>query len=100
MVSYRTATAFERKFGRRELALKDSDQIPTKTGLDGAPFWDTKSYLEYQGTKFLERGFDAVTYVRLTEEMDSHDVGRDRGGVEAALRSLQIPVTIVGIDSD
>merc|ERR1719253_2230499 len=59
MVSYRTAQAFERKFGRREIALAHDKEIPTKVGLDGAPYWDTKSYLEYQGQKFLERGFDA-----------------------------------------
>jgi homoserine O-acetyltransferase len=44
--------------------------------------------------------FDAMTYVRLTQAMDSHDVGRGRGGLEKALASIQIPSLIVGIDSD
>lgn len=58
-----------------------------------------RRYLEYQGQKFLSR-FDALTYVRLTEKMDTHDVGRNRGGVEAALKSIKQPVLVLGIDSD
>ena len=32
--------------------------------------------------------------------MDTHDVGRNRGGVEAALKSVKQPVLVLGIDSD
>ena len=32
--------------------------------------------------------------------MDSHNIGRDRGGVEEAAGSLIQPVHVVGIDSD
>lgn len=32
--------------------------------------------------------------------MDTHDVGRGRGGMEAALRSVKQPVMVMGIDSD
>ena len=58
-----------------------------------------RRYLEYQGQKFLSR-FDALTYIKLTEKMDTHDVGRFRGGVEAALKSISQPVLVLGIDSD
>jgi homoserine O-acetyltransferase/O-succinyltransferase len=58
-----------------------------------------RRYLEYQGQKFLSR-FDALTYVRLTELMDTHDVGRGRGSVEAALRSIRQRLLVLGIDSD
>lgn len=37
-----------------------------------------------KGNKFLSR-FDAVSYVKLTESMDTHDVGRARGGVGTCL---------------
>lgn len=53
----------------------------------------------WQGTKFLER-FDANTYVVLTRLIDSHDVGRGRGGVAAALSRVEAPVLVVGISSD
>jgi homoserine O-acetyltransferase len=58
-----------------------------------------QSYLEYQAQKLLAR-FDAGTYVALTESLSSHDVGRGRGGVEAALRSCPVPVVVGGITSD
>ena len=32
--------------------------------------------------------------------MNSHDVGRDRGGVTAALAGIRCPVVVGGIDSD
>jgi homoserine O-acetyltransferase len=58
-----------------------------------------QSYLEYQGRKLVSR-FDAGTYVTLTESLSSHDVGRGRMGVEAALRSCPVPVVVGGITSD
>ncbi|MGV0853427.1 homoserine O-acetyltransferase MetX [Mycolicibacterium phlei] len=58
-----------------------------------------QSYLEHQGRKLVSR-FDAGTYVTLTDALSSHDVGRGRGGVEAALRSCPVPVVVGGITSD
>ncbi|MDT5348367.1 MAG: homoserine O-acetyltransferase/O-succinyltransferase [Mycobacterium sp.] len=58
-----------------------------------------QSYLEYQGDKLLTR-FDAGSYVALTETLNSHDVGRGRGGVAAALRGCPVPVVVGGITSD
>ena len=58
-----------------------------------------QSYLEYQGHKLLSR-FDAGTYVALTESLTSHDVGRGRGGIRAALGSCPVPVVVGGITSD
>jgi len=42
-----------------------------------------QSYLDFHGNKFTRR-FDANSYLVLTDAMDSHDLGRDRGGVAAA----------------
>lgn len=58
-----------------------------------------QSYLEYQGDKLLER-FDAGSYVVLTEALNSHDVGRNRGGVRNALSGCPVPVVVGGITSD
>jgi homoserine O-acetyltransferase len=44
--------------------------------------------------------FDAGSYVILTEALSSHDVGRGRGGVEAALRGCPVPAVVGGITSD
>ena len=54
----------------------------------------------YQGEKFILR-FDPVTYVKLTQQMDSHDVARNRGNdVAAVLGRVHIPALVLGIDSD
>jgi homoserine O-acetyltransferase len=58
-----------------------------------------QSYLEHQGSKLVAR-FDAGSYVVLTEALSRHDVGRDRGGVAAALHGCPVPVVVGGITSD
>ncbi len=58
-----------------------------------------ESYLEYHGRKLVQR-FDPNSYLVLTEAMNSHDVGRGRGGVEKALRQVTADVTVASVDSD
>ncbi len=58
-----------------------------------------QSYLDHQAGKLVER-FDPGSYVVLTEVLNNHDVGRDRGGVQAALNACEVPVIVGGIDSD
>ncbi|TQN40938.1 homoserine O-acetyltransferase [Blastococcus colisei] len=57
------------------------------------------SYLEHHAGK-LGRRFDAGSYVLLTEAMNSWDVGRGRGGVEAALSRVTARSVVAGVDSD
>jgi homoserine O-acetyltransferase len=58
-----------------------------------------ESYLDFHGNRFVRR-FDANSYIRLVDAMSSHDVGRGRGGVEAALKRVTTPMLVLGIDSD
>lgn len=58
-----------------------------------------ESYLDFHGNKFTRR-FDANSYVTLVQAMNSHDVGRDRGGLESALSAVTVPTVVIGIDSD
>ena len=57
------------------------------------------SYQRYQGKKLSDR-FDAYSYYYLGLSVDSHNVGRGRGGVEKALSGIKAHTTVVGIDSD
>jgi homoserine O-acetyltransferase len=57
------------------------------------------SYLRYQGSKLAKR-FQAFSYWTLTKAMDSHDIGRGRGGVEVALNTIQARLLAVGVNSD
>jgi homoserine O-acetyltransferase len=93
MVSYRTPQGYQAKFGRQ---LRSEDAVP----YGSQALWQVKSYLEYQGLKFVDR-FDPITYLKLTEQMDSHDISRNKGdSVEEVLRSIEIPTCVLGIDSD
>jgi len=85
-LTYRTEAEMDVRFGR-ELQGDDTGRFAVE------------SYLDHQADKLAHR-FDANTYIVLTEAMNSHDIGRDRGGVGAALASITIPVVAVAIDSD
>ena len=58
-----------------------------------------ESYLDHHAGKLGAR-FDANSYVVLSEAMNSHDVGRGRGGTAAALAAVRVPVVVGGVDSD
>ncbi|GAB2775987.1 homoserine O-acetyltransferase [Rhabdobacter roseus] len=57
------------------------------------------SYQQYQGDKFVKR-FNAFSYYTLTKVMDSHNVGRNRGGIVHALGLVKAHTLVVGIKSD
>jgi homoserine O-acetyltransferase len=57
------------------------------------------NYQRYQGIKLVNR-FNVVCYYRLTQTMDSHDVGRTRGGVLKALNRITAKTLVIGIKSD
>ena len=57
------------------------------------------TYQQYQGKKLVDR-FDAYSYYSLTRGVDTHNVGRGRGGVEAALKRVSAKILAIGIDSD
>lgn len=61
--------------------------------------FDIEGYLHYQGDKLASR-FDANAYLYLLRVMDSHDIGRDRGGIVEAARRITAPVTLIGIRTD
>lgn len=58
------------------------------------------SYQRYQGEKIVRRDFDAYNYWYLSYALDSMNIGRGRGGVEAALGRIQAKCRIVSITSD
>ncbi len=57
------------------------------------------NYQRYQGIKLVNR-FNVISYYRLSQSMDSHDTGRNRGGVKAALASIKAKTLVIGIQSD
>ena len=61
--------------------------------------FDVEGYLHYQGDKLGHR-FDANSYLYLSRAMDSHDIARGRGTLDAALARIEAATLMVGIRSD
>lgn len=57
------------------------------------------SYQQYQGEK-LRRRFNAMSYYRLSEAVDSHNIARGRGGIAEALSRIAARTLVVAISSD
>jgi len=83
-LTYRSAFELGQRFG---------------TGVQDDGRFAVASYLDHHADK-LARRFDAGSYVALTETMNSWDVGRGRGGVDAALARVTARALVAGVDSD
>ena len=57
------------------------------------------SYQQYQGEK-LRRRFNALSYYRLSEAVDSHNIARGRGSIAEALSKIEARALVVAISSD
>jgi len=89
-VTYRSEPELAARFGRDHQDGED----PWEGGR-----YAVESYLDHHADKLVRR-FDAGSYVTLTEAMNSHDIGRGRGGTAAALRRVRARTLVAGIDSD
>lgn len=84
MISYRSYEDFAIKQG------DDQEKVDN---------FNACSYLAYQGQKFVDR-FSPLSYFTITKAMDSHNVGRGRGGLKAALSQIQAETLVVNVSSD
>ena len=88
--TYRSAKELDQRFGR----IPQGGEQPLEGGavrgavVPGPP------------RRQAGRRFDANTYVVLTRTMITHDLGRDRGGVAAALASVTARALVIAVDSD
>ncbi|HEY8733568.1 MAG TPA: homoserine O-acetyltransferase [Puia sp.] len=69
------------------------------TDLNSLGPFKSESYQSYQGEKLAAR-FNAFSYYSLSHSMDSHQVGRGRSDVVAALKKIKAKTHIIGIRSD
>lgn len=91
LLNYRSPTELNDRFERSW----QSDISP----LGAAGKFAVESYLDFHGNKFTRR-FDANSYITLVNAMNSHDIGRGRGGTVAALARVTARCLVLGIDSD
>jgi homoserine O-acetyltransferase len=57
------------------------------------------SYQRYQGEKLSGR-FNAFSYYKLCQSMDSHNVGRGRTNARMALKQIEAKTLVIGIETD
>ncbi len=91
LLNYRSPEELNERFGR---SWQSQVSPLTERGK-----YAVESYLDFHGNKFVRR-FDANSYITLVSAMNSHDIARDRGSVEAALKKISCPTLVLGIDSD
>jgi homoserine O-acetyltransferase len=89
-ITYRSDLEWTRRFGRE---WRDGEFF----SFDGR--FQVESYLEHQGEKYPQ-SYDANSYLSLSRAMDLHDLGRDRGGLEAAVARIRARTLLIGIESD
>lgn len=58
-----------------------------------------EAWLDHHGNALANR-FTRTSYHALLGAMASHDLGRERGGLVAALKRLESPLHVMGIDTD
>ncbi|UMP06936.1 homoserine O-acetyltransferase [Amycolatopsis sp. EV170708-02-1] len=89
-LSYRCEAELAQRFGRQANERENP--------LEGGRF-AVESYLDHHANKLLRR-FDAGSYVTLTRAKNTHDVGRGRGGTDAALAHITATTIVASITSD
>jgi len=85
LISYRTMAAY--------------NHTQKEEGDDKLTGFKAASYQAYQGEKLVKR-FNPYSYWCLTALSDTHNIGRGRGGIIKALKTITAQVLCVGIKSD
>ncbi len=57
------------------------------------------SYIRYQGDKLVNR-FNAIAFYYLSKCLDTHNIGRGRGGEEEVLKKITANTLLIGLSSD
>ena len=86
LISYRGGAAYN---------ATQQDENPTEASFTRR----AHSYQQYQGEK-LRRRFNALSYYRLSEAVDSHNIARGRGSIAEALSKIEARALVVAISSD
>lgn len=99
--TYRSEPELDARFGRLPQQGQDGQagDVLLGAGVPGAGAFAVESYLEHHADK-LARRFDANTYLRIVHAINTHDAGRGRGGVTAALAGFTGPALVAAVDSD
>lgn len=82
---------------RGPLGYNSTQQDPD--GLPADALRRPVTYQRHQGDKLCKR-YNAYSYVTILDAFDTHDAGRGRGGLDAALARLAMPALVIAITTD
>ncbi|AJT41466.1 homoserine O-acetyltransferase MetX [Psychromicrobium lacuslunae] len=98
-ISYRSESELAARFGRQA----QQGELPVSAQRAGQlrlQRYQVESYLDHKAAK-LSQIFDPNSYLTLTEALMSHDLGRGRGGLRAALeRTSGVRFSLAAVSSD
>jgi homoserine O-acetyltransferase len=94
MLTFQSDESMTLRFGRHDEARYHGESWPEFHGR-----YDIEGYLHYQGDKLATR-FDANAYLYLSRVMDSHDLGRGRGGLVEAAKRISAETLLIGVRTD
>ena len=92
----RGARAFALPFYRSHPSFKLRQQ---EGDIDKINDFKAASYIRYQGEKFVER-YDAQCYYKQLNALDTHNIGRNRGGPEKGLSQITAKTLSIGFSTD
>lgn len=93
MLTYRTARSLDARFGR----LPGAAVFGERAARPASPA--VANWLSHHGEALVAR-FDALSYWRLLEAMDGHDLARGRGAYREVIKRIHQPVLVVSIPTD
>jgi homoserine O-acetyltransferase/O-succinyltransferase len=89
LLTYRQPKLFNERFQRE---VRETD-------IEGKPYFQVDSYLNYQGEKLTKR-FDVDSYLTLLYAMNAYDIGDKLGGWKRAASQIQAEVHAFGYEGD
>ncbi len=92
-ITYRSEIELHQRFANRS---QDGEHALTA---DRSGRFAVVSYLDHAAVR-LERRFDPNTYIAINEAMNHHDIGRNRGGLPAAMQRITAQLSVVGMEED
>jgi homoserine O-acetyltransferase len=100
-ITYLSQQLMDAKFGRekRQEWLQAGPAFRELVDRNFGTFFQVESYLEYQGSKFIQR-FDANSYLHITLAMDEYDVEERYQTLDAAFGAVTSRVLIVSLSGD
>lgn len=81
------------------LSYRHWDNLDGRFGPEAGGERTAQGWLDHHGRMLVER-FDPVSYRRLMDAMDEHDIGNGRRGWRKAAGSIRVRTLVVGITSD